>query len=116
MASDRICLECREPLMFNMDGHWGADGTQLADAIQRVVVRRGGAQPKVRAFLWWLVTLASPLVGTFRELREMRYLWNEPLRLSNAHLMAVLGSERHTPIDTAVEATLEGMDCLTPIK
>ncbi len=59
LACDCICLECREPLMFHMDGHWDADGTQLADAIRRIVVRRGGAQPKVRAFPWWLVTLAS---------------------------------------------------------
>ena len=100
---------------FHMDGHWDADGTQMAEAIRRVVVRRGGMQPKVRAFPWWLVTLAAPFVATFRELREMRYLWNEPLRLNNARLMAVLRSEPHTPLDAAVEATLEGMGCLTPI-
>ena len=100
---------------FHMDGHWDADGTQMAEAIRRVVVRRGGMQPKVRAFPWWLVTLAAPFVATFRELREMRYLWNEPLRLNNARMMAVLRSEPHTPLDTAVEATLEGMGCLTPI-
>ena len=34
---------------FHMAGHWDADGTQLAAAICRVVVRRGGVQPKVRA-------------------------------------------------------------------
>ena len=76
------------------------------------MVRRGGAQPKLRAFPWWLVTLASPFVATFRELKEMRYLWNEPIRMSNARLTAVLGDEPHTPLDEAVEATLEGMGCL----
>jgi nucleoside-diphosphate-sugar epimerase len=97
---------------FHMAGHWDADGTQMADAICRAVMRRGGAQPKLRAFPWWVVVLASPFVPTFRELREMRYLWNEPIRMSNARLTAVLGDEPHTPLDEAVEATLEGMGCL----
>jgi nucleoside-diphosphate-sugar epimerase len=97
---------------FHMAGHWDPDGTQMAEAIRRVVVRRGGAQPALRAFPWWLVTLASPFVTTFRELREMRYLWNEPVRMSNARLSAVLGAEPHTPLDVAIEATLEGMGCL----
>ena len=96
---------------FHMAGHWDADGTQMAEAICRVVVRRGGARPKVRAFAWWLVTLAAPFVPTFRELRELRYLWREPVRMSNDHLIAVLGHEPHTPLDDAVEATLEGMGC-----
>ena len=112
-------LERRDSLepfaTFHMAGHWDADGTQIAEAIRRVVVCRGGTQPKLRAFPWWLVTLASPFVATFRELREMRYLWKEPIRMSNARLMAVLGNEPHTPLDEAVEATLEGMGCLAPI-
>ena len=109
-------LERRDSLepfaTFHMAGHWDADGTQMADAIRRAVVRHGGAQPKLRAFPWWLVTLASPFVTTFRELREMRYLWKAPIRMSNAHLIATLGSEPHTLRDEAVQATLEGMGCL----
>ena len=96
---------------FHMAGHWDADGTQMADAVRRAVVRRGDAAPKLRPFVWWLVTLASPFVPTFRELREMRYLWNAPIRMSNRRLLGVLGYEPHTPLDTAVEATLEGMGC-----
>ena len=97
---------------FHMAGHWDADGRQLGEAISRVVVRRGGAQPALRALPWWLLTLASPLMPTLRELREMRYLWNVPLGMSNTKLLAVLGHEPHTPLDQAVEATLEGMGCL----
>jgi nucleoside-diphosphate-sugar epimerase len=96
---------------FHMAGHWDADGTQMAEATRDAVVRRGGARPKLRAFPWWLVTLASPFVATFRELREMRYLWCQPVRMSNGHLVAVLGHEPHTPLDEAIEATLEGMGC-----
>jgi nucleoside-diphosphate-sugar epimerase len=42
-------------------------------------------------------------------MREMRYLWREPLRMSNQRLQAVLGKEPHTPLDQAVEAALDGM-------
>ncbi|MDR7307049.1 SDR family oxidoreductase [Rhodoferax saidenbachensis] len=94
---------------FHMQGHWDADGTQMAASIRRVVTRRGGAQPKVSAFPWWLMTLAAPFVATLRELREMRYLWKTPVGMHNAKLLAVLGHEPHTPLDQAVEAALVGM-------
>jgi nucleoside-diphosphate-sugar epimerase len=98
---------------FNMAGHWDADGLQMAEAIQRVVARRTGRKPRVAAFPWWLLTLASPFVATFREMREMRYLWREPIRMDNAKLLTALGQEPHTPLGKAVEATLLGLGCLT---
>lgn len=101
---------------FHMAGHWDADGTQMAAAIGRTVVAHGGAAPHVRAFPWWLVTLASPFVATLRELREMRYLWRQPVRMANDPLRAVLGEEPHTPLDAAVQATLLGLGCLPGAK
>lgn len=97
---------------FHMTGHWDADGTQMAAAIGRAVVAHGGTAPRVRAFPWWLVTLASPFVATLRELREMRYLWKQPVRMAGDRLRAVLCEEPHTPLDAAVEATLLGLGCL----
>lgn len=96
---------------FHMAGHWDSDGTRMAAAISRVVERTGG-RTKLRRFPWWLVGLASPLVTTFREMLEMRYLWRKPVRMNNAHLLSVLGTEPHTPLDQAVEATLKGAGCL----
>ena len=105
--------EVLEPFaVFHMQGHWDADGTQMAAAISRVVVKRGGAQPNVSAFPWWLMALIAPFVPTIRELREMRYLWRTPLTMDNTHLLATLGHEPHTPLDEAVEAALVGMGCL----
>jgi nucleoside-diphosphate-sugar epimerase len=89
-----------------------ADGTQMTDAIRRVVARQTGVEPRLAAFPWWLLTLASPFVTTFREMREMRHLWRNPLRMDNARLVFVLGREPHTPLDEAVEATLVGLGCL----
>lgn len=97
---------------FHMNGHWDADGTQVATAIERVVTKHGDPAPKQRAFPWWLIRIASPFVTTLRELLEMRYLWRQPVRMSNERLQAVLGEEPHTPLDTAVEATLAGLGCL----
>jgi nucleoside-diphosphate-sugar epimerase len=95
---------------FHMAGHWDADGSQMLQSIQRVVARRTGKQPRVTAFPWWLLSLASPFVATFREMREMRYLWREPVLMDNGRLTAVLGREPHTPLDAAVEATLLGLE------
>jgi nucleoside-diphosphate-sugar epimerase len=98
---------------FHMAGHWDADGRQMGEAIRAVVLRHGGVAPRLRAFPWWLTALAAPFVVTLRELREMRYLWRQPVRMSNARLLAVLGREPHTALDEAVEATLAGQGCLT---
>jgi nucleoside-diphosphate-sugar epimerase len=96
---------------FHMAGHWDEDGSQIAAAIQRVVARRTGKTPRLSAFPWWLVTLASPFVATFREMLEMRYLWREPVRLDNSRLIATLGHEPNTKLDDAVDATLTGLGC-----
>ncbi len=94
---------------FHLQGHWDEDGTRMIDAIRRVV---GQPDLKVRAFPWWLLGLASPFVPLFRELKEMRYLWETPVHMSNARLLAVLGTEPHTPLDEAVRTTLVGLGCL----
>lgn len=97
--------------LFHFGGHWDADGTQMAAAIIRVAERHG-LKATQRRFPWPLIYAAAPFVTTLRELLEMRYLWREPLRLDNARLVATLGSEPHTPLDAAVEATLAGLGCL----
>jgi nucleoside-diphosphate-sugar epimerase len=97
---------------FHMAGHWDADGLQMAQAIQRVVARRSGVAPRIQTFPWWLLSWAAPFVTTFREMREMRYLWREPLRMEARRLLEALGHEPHTPLDDAVEASLQGLGCL----
>jgi nucleoside-diphosphate-sugar epimerase len=109
-------LERREELpafaTFHMAGYWDADGTQIGQAVQRVVLRHSGEQPKLHAFPWWTVRLAAPFVTTLRELLEMRYLWRVPVSMDNARLVSFLGREPHTPLDHAIEAALVGLGCL----
>jgi nucleoside-diphosphate-sugar epimerase len=101
---------------FHMDGHWDPDGVQMTEAIRQVAARRTGAVPRVTAFPWWLISLASPFVETFREMGEMRYLWEAPLRMDNSRLRALLGHEPHTALEEAVDATLTAMGNLKQVK
>ncbi|HXD44347.1 MAG TPA: NAD(P)H-binding protein [Pseudolabrys sp.] len=96
--------------VFHMDGHWDADGMQMSGAIRRAA---GDARIKMRGTPWWFMRLAAPVVPLFREIMEMRYLWNLPLRMDNARLRSVLGEEPHTPLDEAVRTTLVGLGCVT---
>jgi nucleoside-diphosphate-sugar epimerase len=98
---------------FHMRGHFDADGSQMAEAIQRVVRADSGHTPTVRRFPWALLMLAAPFVTFIREMREMRYLWRQPIRMDNAKLVATLGAEPHTPLDDAVRSSLIGLGCLS---
>src|SRR5471032_1236222 len=91
---------------FQMEGHWDADGTQMVAAIAHAA---GKPELKASAFPWWLLALASPFVAVFRELREMRYLWQQPVHMTNKRLVQVLGAEPRTPLDVAVKRTLAGL-------
>jgi nucleoside-diphosphate-sugar epimerase len=93
---------------FHFDGNW-VDGTTLTHSMQKATAN--SALP-LRSFPWWLITLASPFVTTFREVGEMRYLWRQPMQLDNRKLVAFLGEEPHTNFDEAVAKTLQGMGCL----
>lgn len=94
---------------FHMGGHWDGDGSQMVDAI-----KKAAKNPRlpVKSFPWMFMKLASPFMSLFRELMEMRYLWNTPVRLRNDKLVAFLGAEPHTPLNEAVRQTLAGLGCL----
>jgi nucleoside-diphosphate-sugar epimerase len=93
---------------YHMEGHWDEGGMQMIDAIRRAA----GHPLPVKAFPWWAIRLGQPFVPMFRELAEMRYLWQGPLRMDNAKLRSALGAEPHTPLDQAIQATLAGLGCL----
>lgn len=95
--------------VFHMRGHWDEDGTHMIESVRRVT---GRPRLKVRAFPWRITTLAAPFSELLRELKEMRYLWQEPTRMDNARLTAFLGEEPHTPWEQAVRATLTARGCL----
>ena len=92
--------------MFHMDGHWDADGDEMVAAIPRAL---GEPDLPVRRIPWWLLRLGGLAVPLLREISEMRYLWQQPVRLDNRRLQAFLGEEPHTALDLAVRRTLVGL-------
>jgi nucleoside-diphosphate-sugar epimerase len=94
---------------FHFGGHWFEDGHDFADEVRRAA---GAPDAPVRALPWLVVKALSPVVCLFRELAEMKYLWDVPVRLDNTKLVQRLGAEPHTPIRAALHTTLDAMGCL----
>jgi nucleoside-diphosphate-sugar epimerase len=91
--------------VFHFGGH-AVTGDEIVGAIRRAL---GDPQRKVKGFMWWAITIASPFVPFLRELKEMRYLWDEPLVLDDAKLRQTLDRVPHTQLDVAVHRTLSGL-------
>jgi len=94
---------------FHFNGHWFEDGREMAERLRLVA---GVPDATIRRFPWPVLHLLKPFVSLFREMAEMQYLWNVPVRLDNSKLVNRLGSEPHTPLDGALRETLRGMKCL----
>ena len=47
-------------------------------------------------------------------MQEMRYLWNRPVLMDNARLVARLGAEPRTPLADALRTALIGQGSLAP--
>jgi nucleoside-diphosphate-sugar epimerase len=95
--------------VFHFRGHWLDRAAELGESIRRVTRR---PNLPIRSFPWIVVRLAAPFNETFRELLEMRYLWQKPIGLDDAKLVGFLGEVPHTPLDVAMRATLADMGCL----
>jgi nucleoside-diphosphate-sugar epimerase len=95
--------------VFHFGGHWIEPGVEICHAVRRA---SGRPDLPIRSFPWIAVCLAAPFSGFMRELLEMRYLWQVPLRLDNAKLVAGLGEEPHTLLDEAVAQTLRSMEIM----
>ncbi len=94
---------------FHFAGHWQARGDEMAKSIRRVT---GESAIPSKPFPYPLLYPLSPFVEMFRELLEMRYLWDKPIGLDETKLRGFLGEVPSTPFDTAVRATLADMGCL----
>ena len=93
---------------FHFGGTWCEQGVEFAEAARRAA---GNRRAPIKGLPIWF-GLATPFVGFLREAREMRYLWEVPVRLDNAKLTAFLGAEPHTPLEEALRTTLRALDCL----
>lgn len=76
---------------------------QLAAAI----AQRTGRAVRVKPFAWWLFTALAPFWELAREMKEMRYLYNTPHRLSGARLSEILPDFTPTPFEQVVTEILD---------
>ncbi len=74
----------------------------LAERLSRL----SGRSLSVRGFPWWLMAVASPVWELARELKEMRYLYDTPHRMSAERLAALLPDYRDTPLDEVLAQVL----------
>lgn len=102
--------------VFHFHGHV-LNGSDWRDVLGAVAVTRGWlcstrtqpASPTLGRFPWGLITLAAPLVPLWRALADMRYLGQRAHALDNSKLLALLGSEPHTPLNMAVKAAVDDL-------
>lgn len=92
---------------FHMQGH-EVTGEGLVAALSETVGRRVA----LKRLPWFAVQAVAPFHETFREMLEMRYLWDRPVLLDNARLVERLGAEPHTPLVQALRAALVGQGSL----
>ena len=108
VAAQRAMLPPYEVLHF--PGH-AVDGESFLRSIERAARRAGvlgEGVPLKRAHLpWGLLRMGGLVVPMWRELAEMRYLWDVPHRLSGERLSALIGALPSTPLEQALGETLE---------
>jgi nucleoside-diphosphate-sugar epimerase len=93
--------------VFHMRGQT-LTGVELVAALETAAGRR----LPVSSLPWFAIRAMAPFNETFREMLEMRYLWETPVLLDNTKLVARLGAEPHTPIEEALRLALAGLDAL----
>lgn len=92
---------------FHMQGH-ELTGLALHQALETAV----GRPLKLQRLPWLALSAAAPFNETFREMREIRYLWETPVLLDNSRLVARIGAEPRTDLRAALTATLGRMGAL----
>ena len=113
--------EARERLLpadvLHFRGHTlrGSDWRDVLTPIAREqgFLAAGGAL-KLSPLPWGVIRAGGLFLPEWAALAEMRYLWTTPVKLDNRKLVAFLGEEPHTPIDTALRETLDGLGCAHP--
>lgn len=93
--------------VFQMQGQQ-ASGHDLVAGLEQAAGRR----IQVSRLPWLAISAMAPFNETMREMREMRYLWDRPVLMDNARLVAKLGAEPRTPLAEALRTALAGMGAL----
>jgi nucleoside-diphosphate-sugar epimerase len=95
--------------VLHFPGH-NVTGARMIECIDAAARRLGLIDPDARlrvgSMPWLALRAGGLIVPMWREVAELRYLWDVPHRLSGERLTALIGSVPHTPLERAVEETL----------
>lgn len=86
---------------FHFEGHF-----VTPEAMTAAIVKAASAPLKVSRFPWLLLSLMGTVNPVMREVAKMGYLWQNPMRLEDRRLRALLGHRFETPLDEAVATTV----------
>jgi nucleoside-diphosphate-sugar epimerase len=67
---------------------------------------RAGSSLAFKQLPWPAIRIGSLVVPTWAALLSLRYLWQTPHVLDNTKLVSLIGTEPHTPLDTAAMQAL----------
>ncbi len=113
VARVRHAMPTFEQLHFS--GHT-LTGHDWVDALQPLARQQGwlreGDALRVAGLPWLPIRALGTVMPTLGALAALRYLWNQPHRLDNRRLRALIGDEPHTPWPLALQCTLQGLDLL----
>ena len=86
---------------FHFAGHFVTSG-ELVSAVQKAAP----APLRVTAFPWAMLKVIGLFSPVMREVGKMRYLWQNPMRLTDPRLDDLLGPDFGTPYQQAINATV----------
>jgi nucleoside-diphosphate-sugar epimerase len=84
-------------------------GGALIDALGRV----SGCKLKVSRMNWTMLAVLGVALSSLREVVQMRYLWRVPHALDGTKLNRVLSEFEPTPLDAALQSSLNGLRTAT---
>ncbi|MES2840703.1 MAG: NAD-dependent epimerase/dehydratase family protein [Pseudomonadota bacterium] len=113
VARVRHSMPAFEQLHFS--GHT-LTGHDWVGTLQPLARRQGWLREnealRVAGMPWLLIRAWGTVMPTLGALAALRYLWNQPHRLDNRRLRALIGGEPHTPWPLALQRTLQCLDLL----
>ena len=113
VAQKRAQLPAFEVLHF---AGYQITAQQWLDAIAPVARAQGWIQPQAEVKFgrlpWPVITVGSLFVPSWAALLEMRYLWEKVHALANDKLVALIGPEPHTGLQSAVQQAFADLHLL----
>ncbi len=93
--------------------HFAGHSVQ-GQVLQQAFAQAWGQPLKAGDLPWFLIRLGAPFVASWRAIAEMRYLWQKPHQLDDTELRQLIGAPPHTPLLTALRASLEALALVAP--